>query len=102
MTREDFQYELEALHNEAMRIIHVGHSFDGRAYTPCEAALYDEMIGMLDARIRTLQICISQFTLLDSTTLWWAASVMRNWSNILNRCNLKTTCSKRTDSCFSS
>ena len=25
MTREDFQYELEALHNEAMRIIHVGH-----------------------------------------------------------------------------
>ena len=56
MTREDFQYELEALHNEAMRIIHVGHSFDGRAYTPCEAALYDEMIGMLDERIRTLQM----------------------------------------------
>ena len=56
MTREDFQYELEALHNEAMRIIHVGHSFDGRAYTPCEAALYDEMIGMLDARIRTLHM----------------------------------------------
>ena len=56
MTREDFQYELEALHNEAMRIIHVGHSFDGRAYTPSEAALYDEMIGMLDARIRILQM----------------------------------------------
>ena len=61
MTREDFQYELEALHNEAMRIIHVGHSFDGRAYTPCEAALYDEMICMLDARIRTLQIRANVF-----------------------------------------
>ena len=61
MTREDFQYELEALHNEAMRIIHVGHSFDGRAYTPCEAALYDEMIGMLDARIRTLQMRANVF-----------------------------------------
>ena len=61
MTREDFQYELEALHNEAMRIIHVGHSFDGRAYTPCEAALYDEMIGMLDARIRTLQMMANVF-----------------------------------------
>ena len=61
MTREDFQYELEALHNEAMRIIHVGHSFDGRAYTPCEAALYDEMIGMLDASIRTLQMSANVF-----------------------------------------
>ena len=61
MTREDFQYELEALHNEAMCIIHVGHSFDGRAYTPCEAALYDEMIGMLDARIRTLQMRANVF-----------------------------------------
>ena len=61
MTREDFQYELEALHNEAMRIIHVGHSFDGSAYTPCEAALYDEMIGMLDARIRTLQMRANVF-----------------------------------------
>ena len=61
MTREDFQYELEALHNEAMRIIHVGHSFDVRAYTPCEAALYDEMIGMLDARIRTLQMRANVF-----------------------------------------
>ena len=44
-----------------MRIIHVGHSFDGRAYTPCEAALYDEMIGMLDARIRTLQMRTNVF-----------------------------------------
>ena len=61
MTREDFQYELEALHNEAMRIIHFGHSFDGRAFTPCEAALYDEMIGMLDARIRTLQMRANVF-----------------------------------------
>ena len=61
MTREDFQYELEALHNEAMRIIHVCNSFDGRAYTPCEAALYDEMIGMLDARIRTLQMRANVF-----------------------------------------
>ena len=61
MTREDFQYELEALHNEAMRIIHVGHSFDGRADTPCEAALYDEMIGMLDARIRALQMKANVF-----------------------------------------
>ena len=61
MTREDFQYELEALHNEAMRIIHFGHSFDGRAYTPCEAALYDEMIGMLDASIRTLQMRANAF-----------------------------------------
>ena len=61
MTREDFQYELEALHNEAMRIIHVGHSFDGGAYTPCEAALYDEMIGMLDARIRTLRMRANGF-----------------------------------------
>ena len=61
MTREDFQYALGALHNEAMRIIHVGHSFDGRAYTTCEAALYDEMIGMLDARIRTLQMRANVF-----------------------------------------
>ena len=61
MTREDFQYELEALHNEAMRIIYVGHSFDGRAYTHFEAALYDEMIGMLDARIRTLQMRANVF-----------------------------------------
>ena len=61
MTREDFQYARAAPHNEAMRIIHVGHSFDGRAYTPCEAALYDEMIGMLDARIRTLQMRANVF-----------------------------------------
>ena len=67
MTREDFQYELEALHNEAMRIIHVGHSFDGREYTPCEAALYDEMIGMLDARIRTLQMRTNVFVAFTRT-----------------------------------
>ena len=61
MTRDDFQCELEALHNEAMRIIQVGLSFDWRAYTPCEEALYDEMIGMLNARIRNLQMRANVF-----------------------------------------
>lgn len=61
MTIEDFQFELEALHGEAMRIIHCGHALDRLTCTAKEAALYDEMIGMLDARIRTLQMRTNVF-----------------------------------------
>lgn len=61
MTKEDFQFEIDALHNEAMRIIHCGHAIDRLAITAREAALYDEMIGMLDARIRTLQMRTNVF-----------------------------------------
>lgn len=61
MTREDFQFELEALRDEAMRIIHCGHAIDRLTCTAREAALYDEMIGMLDARVRTLQMRTNVF-----------------------------------------
>ena len=40
MTREDFQFELEALHSEAMRVIHVGHAIDRLTSTAKEVALY--------------------------------------------------------------
>ena len=29
---------------------------------------------------------------LNSSTLWWTASIMWNWSNILDTCNFKTSC----------
>lgn len=61
MKKEDFQFELEALHTEAMRVIHVGHALNRLTCTAREAALYDEQIGMIDARIRTLQIRTNVF-----------------------------------------
>ena len=61
MTREDFQFELEALHSEAMRVIHVGHAIDRLTSTAKEVALYDEMVGMIDARIRTLMMRTNVF-----------------------------------------
>ena len=61
MTREDLEFELEALHGEAMRIIHVCHAMNRLTCTPREAAIFDEMISMVDSRIRTLQMRANVF-----------------------------------------
>jgi len=55
MTKVEFEDEVQELHDEAMRIIRVGHSLPMSA-TPREVAMFDELIGALDRRIRFVQI----------------------------------------------
>jgi len=55
MTHTEFDDEIQELHDEAMRIIRVGHALPLTA-SPREVAMFDELIGALDRRIRFVQI----------------------------------------------
>lgn len=55
MTRTEFEDEIQELHDEAMRIVRVGHALPLSA-SPREVAMFDELIGALDRRIRFIQI----------------------------------------------